>query len=64
MPRKLATVCAGASSTTLWSAPGVNVGASLTSLTTTVKVRWVVTAPPSETLTVITALPDVLATGV
>ena len=69
-----ATVCAPASSVTVWSAPLVNDGASLTAVTVTVKVRTAVplspavprslSRPPSVTVTVITAEPDALATGV
>src|SRR6185503_21193023 len=67
---QLLTVCAPASSFTVWFGPLVNDGASLTELTVTRKVLTKVSTPPlavpplSFTVTVIVAEPLILATGV
>ena len=63
---QLATDCAPAEAATVWSAPLVKEGGSFTGLTVTVKVREKVllAAWPSLTVTVMTALPEALATGV
>ena len=66
-----ATVCAPASSSTVWSAPFVKLGASLTAVTVIVKVcAALVSTPPlavpplSCSVTVTVAVPLALAAGV
>src|SRR5215208_3361063 len=64
------TVCAPASSSLVWSAPLVKLGASLTGLTVIVNVCFLVSTAPfavpplSLTQTVMIAVPDWFAAGV
>ena len=68
---KLDTDCAPASSLTVWLAPGVKLGASLTLVTVMTKVcvaDWFTppfsTPPSSSSRSVIVAVPNALAAGV